>query len=99
LVKNSLQQGALEDAITHLRYLLAINPGDYQVYELKSQLLDLMGDLPEAIRAAEKSMELDPGQLSTRKWLLEAYRRSGQEDKRKEQLEMLRRINEALQES
>jgi tetratricopeptide (TPR) repeat protein len=99
LVKNSLQQGALEDAITHLRFLLAINPGDYQVYELKSQLLDLTGNLPGAISAAEKSTELDPGQVTARKWLLDAYRRSGQEDKRKEQLDMLRRINEALQES
>jgi len=54
----------------------------------------VMGNLPEAIRAAEKAVELDPAQTRIRQWLLEAYRRAHLEDKRQEQLEILRRITE-----
>ncbi len=84
----------LEQAATYLDRLLPLNPWDANLHGRKAHILGQAGQLRRACISAEKALELDPTLIQVRQWLVEAYDRLGEEQKKQAQLDILRRMRE-----
>jgi hypothetical protein len=94
LLVNSHERGSLDQAVPYLDRLLALNPLDPNLYGRKAHMLGQAGDLLRAIQSAEVALRLDPTLLQVREWLVEAYDVTEQPQKRREQMDLIRRIRE-----
>ena len=83
------------DPLMGLKYidrLLAVNPYLAEYQWLRSRLLEQAGQFDEAVRAAERTVQLDPTAISVRAWLIDAYQRGNQPAKAQQQREIMERM-------
>jgi hypothetical protein len=89
------QTGRYADGLEFCDRALAINPMLDTLHAHRADMLRLTGRLADGTAAAERALQLNPRLLPVRRWLVHAYRESGQPAKSKEHAELLRRIEEA----
>lgn len=75
--------------------LIEIDPGNAQVLGLRADLLGRLGRRDEGIETAREALEFNPTLIPLRQWLANAYREAGRADEEAEQIEIVRRMNEA----
>lgn len=83
------------NAVKHANRLIELNPREVKAYAVKADALSFLGQLPEGIAAAQKALELNPSLVSVRRWLVTAYRKSGQESAAREEEILIDRIESA----
>jgi cytochrome c5 len=93
LVKTCQRTGDYENGLKYLDRLLAVNPWQPELYIMQAEMLKVMGRLPDAIRAAEAGVQLEPKLTYLRAWLVESYEAAGMKEKSIEHKNMLRRID------
>jgi predicted CXXCH cytochrome family protein len=84
-----------QDLARSLQYfdlLIKDNPHLAELHWLRSRILERQGNLTEAIRAVEKSLEANPTALPARIWLIDALNRAGRPDESQRQLEIVKRM-------
>lgn len=87
--------GRWAEALAAADRLLEINPWRAKTHALRADALSHLGRLDEGIVAAERAVELNPWLEPLREWLINAYRMTGQEQERRAQEDLLRRLREA----
>jgi len=90
-----LRHGNLEGAERYLVRLLKINPYLPEAHFRLADLRLYKGDIQEAIRLGERSLELDPSDVHLREWLAKAYLGARMPEKNRAQVEILNRIDKA----
>ena len=89
------KQGKLAKANEYLSRFVQVRPHDtdglFRLSLVKGQLLQL----DEAIQLAEKANRLNPRDWTTRRWLADLYRDSGQPQKEAQTQELLDKINQS----
>ncbi len=93
---NAQNANEIPRALTLLNRLLALNPLDATLHGQKAYLLAQANQWPGACVAAEQSVRLDPSLLETREFLIQAYGQTGQAELQQEQIDIVRRMKEAL---
>jgi tetratricopeptide (TPR) repeat protein len=83
-------------ALVYLDRLLAVNPWHTANHARRATLLADLGRIDEAIAAGEKTLELDPTDASTRRWLALLYQRQGQAAASRRHAEFSRQLADAL---
>jgi hypothetical protein len=91
------QTGRYADGLEFCDRALEINPTLDTLHAHRADMLRLTGRLSDGAAAAERALQLNPRLLPVRRWLVHAYRESGQPTKSEEHAELLRRIEEAPQ--
>jgi len=79
-VERLLEAGAVEQAEAILREAVEKDPQDARLMRLWSRVLAEQGRDPEALRACERAVSLDPADPESRLWLAELYLRAEQPD-------------------
>ncbi len=74
------QNGNLESARNYYERLIAVNPQRPNYYGRFAHVLGQLDELPRGIEYAEKCLSMNPSLFQTHSWLVEAYRRSGNEE-------------------
>lgn len=92
LLANNHQVGLMDEALAYLERAIALNPLDPILHGRKAHMLGQAGQMPLAIKSAEKALELDPTLTHVREWLVDAYRTTKQEENRQEELRLIQRI-------
>jgi tetratricopeptide (TPR) repeat protein len=83
------------DPLVGLQYidrLLAENPYLAEYHWMRCRLLEQAGNLEESVRAAERTIELDPTAVYVRAWLVDAYQRTNQSAAGQQQRELIERM-------
>ncbi|MGN6547345.1 MAG: tetratricopeptide repeat protein, partial [Aureliella sp.] len=75
--------------------LLKIDPSNARVYALRGDALMHLGRASEGITDIERAVELNPGVIPLREWLVEQYRQHGLNEKLDEQSRQLERVRNA----
>lgn len=96
LVGQCQSQGDRAGSLVYLDRLLAVNPWIASNHARRATMLGELGRVPEAIEAAEKALELDPTDTSTRRWLSLVYEREGRVEESRRHASFSRRLAEAL---
>lgn len=99
LVGQFQAQGDRATALAYLDRLLTVNPWLAANHARRATLLAELGRVPEAIAAGEKTLELDPTDTSTRRWLALVYEREGRVEESRRHAEFSRRLAEALRQN
>lgn len=86
---DAARAGNLDTAITLFGKAIEIDPELAPAHAASARLLLARERYQEAVTAAEKALELDPGMTDIQRTRYEAYRRLGQEDKAREVFEEL----------
>ena len=97
LITLSHDQREFTDTRQYIDRLLAINPNLASLYGRRSDVSGQLGEVSEGIQSAQRGLKLDPTMLQLREWLIDAYRRNGQEAESEQQRVLLERLKAALQ--
>ena len=73
------RKGNLKLARYYYERLIEVNPQRPNYYGRLAHVLGQLGELPRGIELAEKCLSLNPSLFQTHAWLVEAYRRAGNE--------------------
>lgn len=92
----TLRSEQFEACMEYNERLLTINPWGPVQQARRATLLDHAGKLREAIQAAEKSLELDPGQLPLREWLVDACQRANRHARAEQERILLGKMKQVL---
>jgi tetratricopeptide (TPR) repeat protein len=95
LLKIDYLSGHWDQALVSADRLLEIDPGNARVHAMRADSLGELGRGPEAIEAAERSLEFNPSLVPVRQWLANAYRLAGRTEDQQRQEDILRRMRDA----
>jgi predicted CXXCH cytochrome family protein len=94
LANTHRKTGENQQALEYMDRLLKINPWRSRDYMQRAMVLSDLGRWPEAIRDAEKSLEIDPLDKYARRWLINAYQQTGDIEASRRHSDLLKRISE-----
>jgi cytochrome c-type biogenesis protein CcmH/NrfG len=91
-VQRLVRAGDYNQAIATAQDYLQDSPHDADGYNLLGYSLRKLGNFPQAKRAYDRALRLDPGHVGAHEYLGELYVQTGQIDKAKAQLATLEKI-------
>jgi hypothetical protein len=86
-----------ERTIGYADQLLAIDPGDVRVLSMRGDALVNLARDDEGLRDVERAVELDPGSVVLRQWLVRQYQRLGRTEAVAEQTGYIERLQRVLE--
>jgi predicted CXXCH cytochrome family protein len=92
LAEMCLKKGAYRECLEYLDRLIEINPWWAPDHARRARLLLDLGRWPEAHAAAEQALHLDPTDLATRRWLINAAQNAGDMETVRQHTEVGRRM-------
>jgi Flp pilus assembly protein TadD len=91
-IKRTIDSQKYSEAVTELKLFIKNNPKNADAYNYLGFSYRKSGNLPEAFKAYEKALEIDPRHLGAHEYLGEAYLQKKEPEKAKATLNKLKGI-------